>query len=117
MSAKRGASASEDNARAAISILKKIAETGAKEAAVDVDSYLSRLESESETIDEELAHVVDAHERALAEWEEHYRAETGADLARLQVDIGSKDAKIKDIQSKFGFVLGTITAPLPAEAT
>lgn len=81
----------------------------AGELAGDLTAHLTDLATARTAAIDGAEQDVAAHKERL----DVLARESEADKRRLQADIHAKIAKIKDIQSRFGAVLGTVNQPLP----
>ena len=82
----------------------------AKVKAPDVAGALRGILKERAQIMAELRERMDAdakeHEAAM----EKQERDTASELSRLRSDTSAKESRIREIQSKFSFTVGTITA-------
>lgn len=80
----------------------------AKVKAPDVAGTLRGILKERALIQAELRARMDAdaqeHESAMAKQEK----ETATEVGRLRMDTAAKESRIRDIESKFHFVVGTV---------
>lgn len=81
----------------------------AKYDAAEIAATVSTSIADLNRIKAELLDGIEADQKEHAERVEKVEREIREDISNLRSDILAKDAKVKDIQSKFSFVLGTVT--------
>ena len=78
------------------------------DAASDLRVRFDELHRITEELDAEIASTRECHAKNLAEIVERLAIKTQREATALKADIVAKDSRIREINSKFAFVIGTV---------
>ena len=78
------------------------------DAASDLRVRFDELHRITDELDADIASTRESHAKNLAEIVERWATKTQTEASALKADIVAKDSRIKDINSKFAFVIGTV---------
>lgn len=104
---------SETNVEGALEALSALQATLPR-AVVAIQGWRAERAKDEEQLTEELARVAADGAAAVDELDERLGGQLAEERARLGRETAERQARIREIRSKFGFVIGTITERSPA---